>query len=134
MLKKNRPQRADLTIQRISSGGVFEEKIGYCRAVVAGGFVHVAGTVAGGPDVPVDVVDQCTSALEIIETTLIGAGSGLAHAVRVTYMLPDRRDFERCLPVLRAAFGANPPAATMIECGLIDPKYKIEIEVTALMP
>ena len=31
--------------RRIFSGGEFEAKIGYCRAVVAGGFVHVAGTV-----------------------------------------------------------------------------------------
>jgi len=54
--------------------------------------------------------------------------------VRVTYMLPDRHEFEACWPLLKAAFGDNPPAATMIECGLIDPKYRIEIEVTALMP
>ena len=32
-----------MTITRISSGGEFETKVGYCRAVVAGGFVHVAG-------------------------------------------------------------------------------------------
>jgi enamine deaminase RidA (YjgF/YER057c/UK114 family) len=47
-------------------------------------------------------------------------------------MLPDAADFEACWPILQATFGANPPAATMIECGLIDPKYRIEIEVTAL--
>ena len=48
-----------MTIRRISSGGAFEEKIGYCRAVVAGGFVHVAGTVGQGEG----VVEQCRSAL-----------------------------------------------------------------------
>jgi enamine deaminase RidA (YjgF/YER057c/UK114 family) len=47
-------------------------------------------------------------------------------------MLPDATDFEPCWPILRAAFGENPPVATMIECGLIDRKYRIEIEVTAL--
>ena len=31
-----------MTIQRISSGGEFEKKIGYCRAVVAGGFVLIS--------------------------------------------------------------------------------------------
>jgi len=35
---------------------------------------------------------------------------------------------------LRDRFGANPPASTMLSCDLIDPKYKIEIEVTAVMP
>lgn len=118
-------------IKRISSGGAFEGKIGYCRAVVAGGMIHVAGTVAG-PEVPEDVVDQCRSALSIIKRALTEAGSGFEKVVRVTYYLPKAADFEPCWPVLAETFGANPPAATMIECGLIDPKYKIEIEVTAL--
>jgi enamine deaminase RidA (YjgF/YER057c/UK114 family) len=122
-----------MRIRRISSGGTFEKKVGYTRAVVAGGFVHVAGTVAGGPEVEADVVDQCRSALGIIETALAQAGVGFADVVRVTYMLPDRREFPLCWPLLAATFGDNPPAATMIECGLIDPKYRIEIEVTALL-
>lgn len=117
-----------MTIKRISSGGEFEAKIGYCRAVVAGGFVHVAGTVGQGED----VVSQCESALETIRSALEKAGSSLANAVRVNYYLPDAAEFEPCWPVLSAAFGDNPPAATMIECNLIDPKFRIEIEVTAL--
>lgn len=123
-----------MTIRRISSGADFESNIGYCRAVVAGGFVHVAGTVATGPDVSEDVVAQCRSALDCINNALREAGAGFEDAVRVRYILPDRHDFEPCWPVLREAFGANPPVATMIESGLIDPKYKIEIEVTALLP
>lgn len=116
-------------IKRISSGGAFEAKVGYCRAVVAGGLVHVAGTVGQGAD----VLEQCRDALAIIERALEAAGSDFAHVVRVTYMLPDRREFEPCWPLLAQTFGAHPPAATMIECGLIDPKYRIEIEVTALL-
>ncbi|MEP5730993.1 MAG: RidA family protein [Sulfitobacter sp.] len=119
-----------MAIKRIHSGGEFEAKVGYCRAVVAGGFVHVAGTVGQGTD----VVSQCRNALEIISDALDKAGVGLADVVRVTYMLPDRSEFEACFPILADAFGENPPAATMIECGLIDPKYRIEIEVTAVMP
>lgn len=121
-------------ITRISSGGLYEDRIGYCRAVVAGGFIHVAGTTAQGDDVSDDVAEQCQSALIAIGQALTKAGAGFADVVRVTYMLPDHRDFERCWPVLREVFGDNPPAATMIECGLIDPKYRIEIEVTALAP
>jgi len=96
--------------------------------------VHVAGTVAAGPDVPDDVVEQCRSALGVIGKALAEAGAGFSDVVRVTYILPDRRDFEPCWPVLAATFGDNPPAATMVECGLIDPKFKIEIEVTAICP
>ena len=117
-------------IRRISSGGEFEAKVGYCRAVVAGGFVHVAGTVGQGET----VTDQCGSALEVIGKALTDAGVSFADVVRVTYFLPDRAEFEPCWPILAETFGGNPPAATMIECGLIDPKYRIEIEVTAVAP
>jgi enamine deaminase RidA (YjgF/YER057c/UK114 family) len=123
-----------MRIRRIASGGEFEQKVGYARAVLAGGFVQVAGTVAGGPDVPDGVVDQCRSALGIIEKALARAGVGFADVVRVRYMLPDQRDFAPCWPLLATTFGENPPAATMMVCGLIDPKYRIEIEVTALAP
>ena len=116
-------------MKRSSSGGEFEAKVGYCRAVVAGGFVHVAGTVGQGDD----VVEQCRSALQIIGKALAEAGSDFTQVVRVNYYLPDRTEFEPCWPVLAEAFGDNPPAATMIECGLIDPKYRIEIEVTAMV-
>lgn len=118
------------TIKRISSGGPFEQKVGYCRAVVAGRFVHVAGTVGQGDT----VVEQCRDALSIIEAALKNAGVGFEQVVRVHYILPDRHEFEPCWPVLAETFGENPPAATMIECGLIDPKYRIEIEVTAVAP
>ena len=121
-------------IRRIGSGGLFEAKIGYCRAVVAGGLIHVAGTTAQGNDVPEDVVDQCKSALDTIEAALSDAGAGFCDVIRVRYIVPDPDDFAPCWPILKAAFGANPPAATMMSCALIDPRYKIEIEVTALQP
>ena len=126
-----------MTHQRIQSGSAYEPKIGYCRAVVADGWVHVSGTT--GTDhatmqVPESVVDQCKLALEIIEHALTEAGAGFGDVVRVNYILPDRSDFEPCWPLLAAAFGENPPAATMIEAGLIDPTMKIEIEVTAKLP
>lgn len=117
-----------MATHRVFSGGPFEEKIGYCRAVVAGGFVHVAGTVGQGDD----VVTQCQSALDVIQAALQEVGCDLSDVIRVNYYLPDRHEFEACWPTLRAAFSENPPAATMVEAGLIDPKYRIEIEVTAL--
>ena len=91
--------------------------------------MHVAGTVGQGDD----VVSQCRSAFDIISKALEEAGSSMAHVVRVTYLLPARHEFEACWPVLVEMFGDAPPAATMIECGLIDPKFRIEIEVTAVL-
>ena len=51
--------------------------------------------------------------------------------VRVRYLLPDRRDFEKCWPVLRKWLGEVRPAATMCQAGLLEEAMKIEVEVTA---
>ncbi|CUH42089.1 Rid family hydrolase [Ruegeria atlantica] len=123
-----------MKIRRISSGGEFEAKVGYCRAVVANGFVFVAGTCAQGDNVPEDIVAQCKSSLEAIGKALAEAGAGFADVVRVNYYLPDMNEFELCWPLLVDAFGDNPPAATVVECNLITPKDRIEIEVTAVLP
>lgn len=118
----------------IRSGSTFEEAIGYSRAVVDGDWIHVSGctgfdytsmTLADG------VVAQAEQALRNAAAALAEAGASLADVVRVHYYLPDRADFEPCWPVLRAAFGAAPPAATMLVCGLLDERMLIEIEVTA---
>jgi enamine deaminase RidA (YjgF/YER057c/UK114 family) len=126
-----------MSIRRITTGSTWEPKIGYARAVVAGPWVFVSGTT--GTDhatgaIPDGVTAQCALALEIIGAALQRAGASFADVVRVTYILPDRRDFEPCWPLLAATFGASPPAATMIEAGLIDPRHRIEIEVTARLP
>ena len=120
-------------IRRIASGGIYEDRIGYCRAVVAGGMVHVSGTVAPGPNPPDTAAAQCRAALGVIGEALERAGSGWDRVVRVRYILPDPEEFESCWPVLRETFGPNPPAATMIAAGLIDPRYRIEIEVDAVL-
>ncbi len=113
---------------RISSGGEFEVKIGYCRAVKTDdGWVHVAGTVGQGAT----PAAQCRDALGTIGAALAKVGAGFADVVRVHYILPDRNEFAECWPTLAEVFGDHPPAATMFEAGLIDPKYRIEIEVTA---
>ncbi|MFF8714861.1 Rid family hydrolase [Streptomyces sp. NPDC015184] len=62
------------------------------------------------------------------------AECAFADVVRVRCLLPDRADFEPCWPVLRRVFGGVRPAATMLVCGLSDPRMKIEIEVDARRP
>jgi enamine deaminase RidA (YjgF/YER057c/UK114 family) len=121
----------------ILSGSTFEEQIGYARAVVDGDRVHVSGTT--GFDyttmtIPDDVVEQARQCLRNVEAALADAGCTFADVVRVRYLLPDRADFEPCWPVLRACFGQVRPAATMLVCGLADPRMKFEIEVDARRP
>ncbi|WP_281984186.1 RidA family protein [Thalassorhabdomicrobium marinisediminis] len=126
-----------MPVRHISTGTRFEEQIGYSRAVVADGWVFVAGTTGYDYDtmtMPAAVEDQCRNALQTIERALAEAGSALDHVVRVTYILPDRDDWPACWPITSAAFATARPAATMLVAALQNPEMKIEIEVTARLP
>jgi enamine deaminase RidA (YjgF/YER057c/UK114 family) len=118
----------------ILSGSTFEEQIGYARAVVDGDRVHVSGTTGfdyATMTMSDDVVEQAEQCLRNVGAALQEAGATFADVVRVRYLLPDRDDFEPCWPVLRRYFGEVRPAATMMVCGLSDPRMRIEIEVCA---
>ncbi len=119
----------------ISSGSVFEEQMGYSRAVVDGNWIFVSGTT--GFDyhtmtIADDIAEQTEQCLKNIQSALQEANSRLEDVVRVMYILPDGKEFPACWPILRKYFGAIRPAATLIAAGLADPKMKIEIQVTAL--
>lgn len=124
-----------MTRQLISSGSPFEEHIAYSRAVAQGPFVFVSGTTGfdyATMTIAEGVAQQAEQCLRNIDSALRKAGSSLADVVRVTYVLPNGQDFEACWPVLRKYFGEVRPAAMMISAQLLDPRMKIEIEVTAM--
>jgi enamine deaminase RidA (YjgF/YER057c/UK114 family) len=124
-----------MTRTLISSGSSFEAQIGYSRAVVAGDWVFVSGTTGfdyATMSIADDVAAQAEQCLKNIDAALAQAGASLRDVVRVNYVLPDGADFEPCWPVLRKVFGEVRPAAMVITAGLLDPRMKIEIEVTAL--
>src|SRR5690349_17620291 len=118
----------------IGSGSTFEKEIGYSRAVVDGDWIFVSGTTGfdyATMTLREGVVAQAEQCLRNIEWALREAGASLADVVRVHYILPDAKEFEPCWPVLRKHFGEVRPAATMISAQLLDPRIRIEIEVTA---
>ncbi|BCJ42636.1 hypothetical protein GCM10010168_06220 [Actinoplanes ianthinogenes] len=119
---------------RILSGSPFEEEFAYARAVVDGDHVYVSGTTGfdyATMTISEDVADQAAQCLRNIAAVLAEAGASLADVVRVRYLLPDPADFAACGPALREAFGDVRPAATMLVCGLLDERMRIEIEVDA---
>jgi enamine deaminase RidA (YjgF/YER057c/UK114 family) len=118
----------------ISSGSRFEAEIGYSRAVVDGDWIFVSGTTGFDYETMMiedDVAAQAEQTFLNIEAALREAGATLSDVVRVRYILPVASDFPACWPVLRRRLGEALPAATMIVAGLLDPRMKIEIEVTA---
>jgi enamine deaminase RidA (YjgF/YER057c/UK114 family) len=121
-------------VRRISSGSVFEQRIGYSRAVVDGETVHVSGTTGydyASMTMPEDAGQQARNALATIAGVLEEAGAGLEDVVRVRYYLTDMAHYEALCAVAGEVFGDIRPAATMVVCGLTTPEMKLEIEVTA---
>jgi enamine deaminase RidA (YjgF/YER057c/UK114 family) len=119
----------------ISSGSVFEEQIGYSRAVAQGPFVFVSGTTGFDYEsmtIEEGAAQQAEQCLKNTEHALRKAGASLTDIVTVTYVLPHVEDFESCWPVLKKYFGNVRPAAMMISAKLLDPRMKIEIQVTAM--
>ena len=123
-----------MAIRHISTGSPFEAQIGYSRAVVADGWVFVAGTTGydyANMVMPDSIEAQCENALATIQEALKEAGSGLDHVVRVNYIVPDKAEWPKCWPITSKAFAVAKPAATMISADLQNAEMKIEIEVTA---
>ncbi|HEX6273204.1 MAG TPA: Rid family hydrolase [Polyangiaceae bacterium] len=118
----------------ISSGSSFEKTVGYSRAVVDGEWVFVSGTTGFDYEtmtISDDPVAQTRQAFANIEKALAEAGSSLADVVRVRYIVPRAGDWETIVPVLGERFGDIRPAATALVAGLVDPRMRVEIEVTA---
>jgi len=104
-----------VSVRHISTGTPFEAQIGYSRAVVADGFVFVAGTTGydyATMTMPDTIEAQCRNTLGTIAKVLLEAGSGLDHVVRVRYIVPDASEWPKCWPITAAAFATARPAAT----------------------
>jgi len=117
-------------IQRISSGSRFEPIVGYCRAVVAGPYVEIAGTTA--PQAGGTPYEQAKGALEIIGMALAEAGVTFADVVRTRIFVTDISQWEEIGRAHGEVFGEIRPVSTMVEvAALIDPAMLVEIEATA---
>jgi enamine deaminase RidA (YjgF/YER057c/UK114 family) len=120
--------------QRISSGSTFEELAGYSRAIVDGDWVFVSGTTGfdykAGTIAP-DAVEQTHQCFRNIQWALEQAKSGLKDMVRIQIHITDPADFAKIAPVIGQYCREARPANTTVVAQLVDPRMKIEIEVTA---
>jgi enamine deaminase RidA (YjgF/YER057c/UK114 family) len=118
----------------IGSGSTFEKEIGFSRAVVDGDWIFVSGTTGfdyASMTISDDVVEQAEQCVRNVEAALAEAGASLKDVVRVVYIVPNVADFQPCWPTLREHFGDIRPAATMFSANLVDPRMRIEMQVTA---
>lgn len=123
---------------RVSSGGPWEDLVGYSRAVRAGNVVYVSGTTAALPGGGVAGGDngylQAKRCFEVIGAALAEAGASFADVVRTRMFVTDISRWEEFGRAHAEVFGEIRPAATMVEVRqLIAPELLIEVEVEAVV-
>ena len=127
-----------MTRKLISSGGPWEDVVGYSRAVRVGNSVAVAGTTSVEPDGTIfggdDGYLQAKRCFEIIEQALQQAGARMSDVVRTRMFVTDISRWEEFGRAHGEFFRETKPAATMVEVkALIAPGILIEIEVDAII-
>lgn len=122
----------------LPSGAVWEDIVGYSRAVKVGNHIEVSGTVASdenghavGRD---DAYQQTVFILQKIEKVLEEAGASLKDVVRTRMFVTDISRFNEYGKAHGEFFSSIKPCTSMIEVkGLVDASFLIEIEATAVI-
>ena len=123
--------------QLFSSGTPWEPVVGYSRAVVSGANVYVSGTapIPREGDPPGDAYEQARLCLEIVGGALGEAGARFEDVVRTRIYLTDADDYEQIARAHGEVFGSIRPASTaVIVKGLLDARWRVEIEADAVLP
>ena len=120
----------------ISSGAVWEDKVGYSRAVRVGNIIEVSGTTAIEGEKVIGKGDpflQTKTIIEKIKAALLKAGSSLEDVTRVRIYVTDINNWEEIGKALSEYFQKIKPAATLVQVSaLIDPDLLVEIEAKAI--
>jgi enamine deaminase RidA (YjgF/YER057c/UK114 family) len=122
-------------IERISSGGPWEDEFGYSRAVMAGNLALVAGctaTVDGKVVHAGDPYEQTRTAFQIALWSLERLGLTRNDVVRTRMFITRASDAGDVGRAHGSLFQHVRPAATMlVVAGLIDARMLVEVEVEA---
>lgn len=121
----------------ISSGAIWEDLVGYSRAVRIGNTIEISGTTAVDGDQIVgrgDLYGQTRYILQKIEKTLLDSGASLNDVIRTRMYVTDITKWEEAGKAHSEYFSDIKPATSMVEVSrLIDPDLLIEIEATAII-
>lgn len=123
--------------KNISSGAVWEDVVGYSRAVRIDNIIEVSGTTAVDNDKvisPGNVYEQAVHSLKKIEKAIVEAGGNLNDVIRTRMYITDISLWEEAARAHALFFKTIKPATSMVEVSaLINPDLVIEIEATAIV-
>lgn len=118
----------------ISGSSPYEPIIGFSRAVRVGNTVYLAGTGPVGADNQ-DAAGQTRCIFSIAEKALAETGASFKDVVRTRMYLTHAEDWKAVGRVHGEFFGATRPVATMVVvAALLNPSWRIEIEMDAVIP
>lgn len=120
-----------------SSNTIWEDKIGYSRAVRVGSIIEVSGTAAIDNDhivAPGDPYKQTKFIIQKIEKAIKEAGGSLQDVIRTRIYVTNIKDWDAVGRAHGEFFKEIKPVTTMVEVkSLIDPNFVVEIETTAYL-
>ncbi len=115
-----------MTIKRIESSARMSQ------AVVANGFVFLAGQVAPDPSNP-DVENQTRQVLGEVDRLLALAGTSKSRLLSATIYLADVGDFAAMNRAWESWLAPDSkPARATVEAKMVVPEFRVEIQVVAL--
>lgn len=121
--------------RRTRSGSPYEETYGFSRGLRTGDRIEIAGTAPIPPDgepVAATAYEQMLRCGEIAIAALAELGAKPSDVVRTRMYITDGADGDEIGRAHRELFGEAAPAATMVVvAALLDPAWKVEIEVEA---
>jgi enamine deaminase RidA (YjgF/YER057c/UK114 family) len=132
-----------MTIQRFSSGGAYEDTVGYSRVVVCPGHDGATGWTAGTTALvngvvqhPGDAYRQALVAFQAALFALERAGFSRGDTVQTRmYVVGIAEHADDVGRAHAELLGSVRPAATMVGVAeLIDPQLLVEVEVVAWRP
>ncbi|MBP6237699.1 MAG: RidA family protein [Saprospiraceae bacterium] len=122
---------------KLSSSAIWEDTIGYSRAVRVGNIIEIAGTAAvkNGEVVHTgDPYNQTLYILKIIAHVLKQLDASLEDVVRTRIYLKNVNDWEEVGRAHGEYFSKIKPASTMIAVSsMINQEMLVEIEATAII-
>ena len=124
-----------LTTGRFRSASAYESLVGFSRAVRRGSRISVSGTAPiddEGETVEGDAYVQASRCFEIILEAIEALGGTREDVVRSRIYVVDAADWEGVGRAHGECFRDTYPAATMVVVkGLLDPRWRVEIEAEA---
>ena len=113
----------------------YEAEYGFSRAVVANGRIEVAGTAPvpePGETLAPDAYGQMMRCGEIARTAIEALGGDVSGVIRTRMYIVDPADADEVGRAHKEIFAEAMPVATMVVvAGLLDPRWKVEVEAEA---